>query len=947
MGDAEERKKAKEAYMKALEAQRQKPVESIATVSGGQSGQTQGGLTAAQKREQQLEERRKKFFYRTGTVVDDNLGTANNNSVYNAALAAKPAAQPVADTNFRPSDWKSKGYPSEYAYMKAAGQLDIPSKPTVVAPVAAVAGNPYDFGGKDHSHQSQHSGENYRQNSSVSGLGLNFGAAPDKESKRQKQADYAQALDQQSGFQAPSQPPSHQPQFGNLFLTHNSNKPTVAGGGLNIGAVDEKELKRQKQAEYARALDQQAQPTQADNNYHTKAHNSNHHENNGVGSSAYIGGGGGGLNIGGAVDDKELKRQKQAEYARALDQQSYAQPPVDSHHQSRAAAQHNSNMAVQGGGGGLNIGGAVDDKELKRQKQAEYARALDQQSYAQPPVDSHHQSRAAAQHNSNMAVQGGGGGLNIGGAVDDKELKRQKQAEYARALDRQKQGDAWGGGGGGNRVQGQENGGLGLVGFGGPGPQEAAFMKKQQQREYTNQLNQAQYEQPGKLNKFGEYEAAGGRGQAHQQQPIDGAGGVAGLGGLQGKDAVHAKRQQQQEYTNQLNMQAQYQQPAKLNKFGEYEQLGRHQAQQAPAPSGGGRQTDVNNIGMSGDGRNDKRAKQAEYNMALQQQQYLQSLQQPAKDKHAEQRAAASPAVTGFKAGGGVEEGWVIGPMGLPVRKTLEVGNRGVQRAYANHIQETHSPAKVNTNAGLNGMVGGYGGQGPGQGAGQGPGPGQGHGNHFDMDSFQQAAYMLNSPPRYNDGFGGGGGGRGGAGGFHGGEPAGALGGEIGGDPDDRATKMKLQQAEQARVLQMQIQQKKQQKDAEKKKQDEDDRKESEKMEMQRIAIQQEHERELQEKKRKIDEDNKRELERQMEQKRRDKQVEEEKEQERRRKEEARVKAEAEDLQRQQEQEMQREAAEARRLEQQRLHTKQLEQKQSHTRNYHVHTYVRNWYIRM
>ena len=148
--------------MKALEAQRQKTVESTAPVSGGQNGPMQGNLTAAQKREQQREERRKKFFDRSGAVVDDNLGTANN-SIYNAAPlsnfgAANEPSKPVAETYFRPSNWKSKGYPSEYAYMKAARQLDLPSKPAVVAQVATVASNQFDFGGKDQSHQSQYNG---------------------------------------------------------------------------------------------------------------------------------------------------------------------------------------------------------------------------------------------------------------------------------------------------------------------------------------------------------------------------------------------------------------------------------------------------------------------------------------------------------------------------------------------------------------------------------------------------------------------------------------------------------------------------------------------------------------------------------------------------------------------------------------------------------------------
>ena len=66
----------------------------------------------------------------------------------------------------------------------------------------------------------------------------------------------------------------------------------------------------------------------------------------------------------------------------------------------------------------------------------------------------------------------------------------------------------------------------------------------------------------------------------------------------------------------------------------------------------------------------DRRAKQQEYARQLQQQQ---------QGKLSNQIQSSS---SHLGAAPRVEQGWVIGPLGLPVRKTLEVGNRGVQKAF-------------------------------------------------------------------------------------------------------------------------------------------------------------------------------------------------------------------------------------------------------------------------
>ena len=136
--------------MKALEAQRQKPAETTGAASAQGGGQANGTMTAAQKRDQQLEERRRKFFDKS-SVESSNVPEKNYNGFSSVAepaaitfqVAGLPKPKPV-ETEIRPSDWKSKGYPSEYAYMKAAGQLNIPSKPAVE--IAPLSSHPFPYG---------------------------------------------------------------------------------------------------------------------------------------------------------------------------------------------------------------------------------------------------------------------------------------------------------------------------------------------------------------------------------------------------------------------------------------------------------------------------------------------------------------------------------------------------------------------------------------------------------------------------------------------------------------------------------------------------------------------------------------------------------------------------------------------------------------------------------
>jgi hypothetical protein len=77
-----------------------------------------------------------------------------------------------------------------------------------------------------------------------------------------------------------------------------------------------------------------------------------------------------------------------------------------------------------------------------------------------------------------------------------------------------------------------------------------------------------------------------------------------------------------------------------------------------------------------------KRMKQIEYSRSLQQdQQQYQQLKSGdrIKEKSNQSNYYPSPKRGG---GGGLDEGWVMGPMGQPVRQTLDVGHRGIAKAY-------------------------------------------------------------------------------------------------------------------------------------------------------------------------------------------------------------------------------------------------------------------------
>lgn len=145
------------------------------------------------------------------------------------------------------------------------------------------------------------------------------------------------------------------------------------------------------------------------------------------------------------------------------------------------------------------------------------------------------------------------------------------------------------------------------------------------------------------------------------------------------------KRQKQQEYANQLRMQLDERKP---------------QGKQSMSHENiANRQSVYSNLNVIENGHDDslqKRKKQEEYAKMLQEQMHMKL---PAVDSNYgnDQRSNNSKRnqySNNVVAEPQLAEGWVIGPLGIPVRKTLETGHRGVQKTYHQNIG-SNSPQKI------------------------------------------------------------------------------------------------------------------------------------------------------------------------------------------------------------------------------------------------------------
>jgi hypothetical protein len=229
------------------------------------------------------------------------------------------------------------------------------------------------------------------------------------------------------------------------------------GGPSTQQLQDDKAMKKAKQAEYARELENQM--------HHGDKHH--HHQP----QQGYGRGGNderqeqsnpfGGPSTQQLQDEKALKKAKQAEYARQLENQMH-QPPIGGQQQQyQQPQQQHQQQPQQGYGRGSNyepssnpFGGPSteqlqDEKALKKAKQAEYARQLENQMH-QPPIGGQQQQyQQPQQQHQQQPQQGYGRGSNyepssnpFGGPstqeIDDKKArKKAQQAEYARQLENQ------------------------------------------------------------------------------------------------------------------------------------------------------------------------------------------------------------------------------------------------------------------------------------------------------------------------------------------------------------------------------------------------------------------------------------------------------------------------------------------------------------------------------
>jgi hypothetical protein len=719
MTDIDERKSARDAYLKALEAQKMTHMSNNNNNSSNSTSNNNNNNTfnnnsskgqqplssAAEKREKLIEERRKKFFESTSKVsqsdpsnnaaavrMDDSKALLESNQSLNGIDRNKSimSGSSGGTEMIRPSDWESRGYPSEYAYMKAQGGLEIPSiMTTKVTEDKFNSQNTETFTrevGRKHSSSHDHRPTNDDNNAADSYSSSSMaGNGRQQQQQQQQQQEISNAI------------------------------PHIAGNNVGLssfGAVDDKEAKRQKQLEYARSLDQQKQYQQppAASHHASVSSNNNHYASNDNNHGG--GGGGGGLSSFGAVDDKEAKRQKQLEYARSLDQQKqYQQPPASSHHASVSSSNNhyasNDNNHGGGGGGGLSSFGAVDDKEAKRQKQLEYARSLDQQKqYQQPPASSHHSSSQASRkdnnsyHHLNALSSDGVGSF---GAVNEKDIKKQKQLDYARQLNEQNE----------------------------------------------NRSNAV------RLNKFGDYD---------------------------------------------------------------YKQINNNNDNNTSMPHNN---SSVMNIGYDNnpDDRARLRSKQTEYAQSLLQQQMIQKYTPNSKENPSKSSSSSSSNPSGIARDGSLEAGWVLGPLGLPVRKTLDVGNRGQQRAYLDQVIQNLSPNKMNDAK---------------------------FGNNFHDDANPTTEAYLFGLANAN------------ARSAQSNSTYGIMAHSGIGDTDDRELKAKMLKVEQAKVLEMQILSNKERKDQEKRKAEHESMVEEMRLEQQRVDLQKKFQKEEQEKKLKIEDDNRR-----------------------------------------------------------------------------------------
>ncbi len=610
----------------------------------------------------------------------------------------KPQQQPQQQVNL--NNWAREGYPSEYAYAQATGALN--ARPIVQQQqVIPLQLNPHIAQNQAAADKRNDYAEQLRQDQQLQQerkqpiqeqqqQGMIFpGEDMDVAMRKERQAEYRRDLQDQQKNAAQYEKENR--------IGYSTNLP--GGGGLLLAGNQQiqQQDKFDKQKQYADQLrHDQEQQQQQRIDVSDKFHKNNHNEQS---EQDYY-----------AKADKKARQQQ---YAQDLEQQMRVKQDKAAHHTSSNAGtmgfgQHGDNVnrarqerdqqnamelrqqidrkkydqqmekaqdrALYGGGDSESA--ADRAKADKKARQQQYAQDLEQQLW-----DKNHKPDSAK-------IPGGG---DLGGFGQDGDhinrARQDRQQQYAMELEQQMnrkkydqemekaQDRALYGGGESNDAERKE------------------FEKRAKQQQYAQELEQQMWDKnhkPGSANMAG-----GGYGPGWAIGAKDDSEKHAKQAALaqEYENAIQNKKAQKDaEKANDKMLygkspSADERQAAKRERQREYaQQLAQgvelHKAAEASSLS-------YNNYdAMAGIGSyeselsNQKRLKQEQYARQLKEQELLKLAKGEQKNDvqlKIESLAAAMAGPTSpFD-----QASWTIGPLGVPVRRTLEVGNRGHQKAFS------------------------------------------------------------------------------------------------------------------------------------------------------------------------------------------------------------------------------------------------------------------------
>jgi hypothetical protein len=290
-----------------------------------------------------------------------------------------------------------------------------------------------------------------------------------KEERRAKQMEYARQLNDQAELPQPSSQRFNQPR-------QTRHQEVGEELGLQIGYDHSKDVKRSKQQEYARLLEMDQQHSQATNRGSLSANSRSK-------SNPRIGGSGGGYDdrreelsssrsdgpsrgIGIAptpnrqVDERQLKIEKQRQYAnelklQQLQQQDSLYPPHPSSSMMNSSSYSHklspANKSPQSSKSPLLSGGGnFSERDLKHQKQQEYAQQLAADQRKKDSVENQNSSlrqrggdRLTPRDDRDQEIPysmspyptPGRGGAGASSLSSEKEMKLRKQQDYAKQLE--------------------------------------------------------------------------------------------------------------------------------------------------------------------------------------------------------------------------------------------------------------------------------------------------------------------------------------------------------------------------------------------------------------------------------------------------------------------------------------------------------------------------------